>query len=73
MGVPYRPPATQDPKSNNAVSDITVSNKSSQTPQAAAQDAPEGTPQRNSVIHGAGSGMRRISNGKIGRPYGSGR
>lgn len=70
MPVPYGAGKIQDPKSNESVSKITVSNKSPQTPQAAAQDAAEGTPPRNSLIAGHGSGMKRISNGKIGRPYG---
>lgn len=73
MGVPYSVGKVQDPKSTSSVSPITASNKSPQTPQAASQDAAEGTPTRNSIIAGHGSGIRRIENGKIGRPYGRGR
>ena len=65
------PGAKQDPKSNTETGSITPSNKSSQTPQAAAQNVPQGQGETagKGVISGAGSRARVVRNGSIPSAY----
>ena len=66
-GPPYRFGGRQDPNSNDMSGPITPSNKSSQTPQAASQNVPQGRGMTSgaSAIAGAGSGKRVVRNGRV--------
>ncbi len=69
--VPMPIPGILNEKQNRTASPTTASNKSPQTPQAAAQDYPDGRqPVGAKIVAGAGSRARRIQNGSIGKPYG---
>ncbi len=70
MAVPESVPGATDPKGNTATGPITPSNKSRQTPQAGAQNVPQGRAMTGgaSVIAGSGSGGKRVMNGKMGKP-----
>lgn len=67
MGVPYSTGTPQSPSQNDATGSITPSNKSSQTPQAAAQNIPQGTNMRGGKAVISGRGPTR-QNGKLGKP-----
>ncbi len=63
------PGPRQDPKSNSETGSITPRNRSSQTPQAAAQNVPQGRGMTAGagVIAGAGHKIKRFTTGKLGK------
>ncbi len=68
-GPPYRVPGKMDPKSTTFAGELTPSNRSRQTPQAAAQNVPQGigTGAGTRLLAGAGSTKPVHRNGRMGK------